>query len=356
MHKSIEQCIKGPKSAYDGKNPPGATRTIHEQSGRMVTKRHIPRTTTLHISPGHIRMNSNLHRLALTTFALFSVMAIASEPASDHRPVISPDGKTIVFMSTRKDGDWELYSISASGNGLERLTHNEGWDGYAVWAPDSRAFVFQRDVDERRGAYRYDMETGEIEPFVVMEDANVSLSGWSATAGRVVMFIEREGKRDLYLADADGSNLAQLTDTENANEHDAHFSPDGSLLAYAVSLEDGSALDVMELATGEARRYVSSTERLYGLDWSPDGTRIAYTDTPNDTPNDNPDGNAELYLLDVSAGKNRRLTHNDDYDHMPVWLPDGNALMFSSYASGREQIYVLDLESGDVRPFPSGIE
>ena len=106
-----------------------------------------------------------------------------------------------------------------------------------------------------------------------------------------------------------------------------------------MSLEDGSALEVMELATGQVRRYVSSTGRLYGLDWSPDGTRIVYADTPKDKP----DGNAELYLLDVADGRVRQLTDNDDYDHMPVRLPGGNEPMFSSYASGREEIYVLGL-------------
>jgi len=297
-------------------------------------------------------MNGNLHRYALTTLVLLSLVAFANEPASDHRPVVSPDGRTIVFMSTREGGDWELYSIGVDGTGLERLTHHEGWDGYAVWAPDSSAFVFQRDVDERRGAYRYDVETGEIDALVVMQDADASLSGWSDAAGRVVMFVERDGKRDLYLANPDGSNLERLTATENANEHDAHFSPDGRRLAYAVSLDEGSALDVMELATGHVRRYVSSTERLYGLDWSPDGTRIVYTDTPNDKP----DGNAELFLLDVSDGKVRQLTDNEDYDHMPVWLPGGKELMFSSYASGKEEIYVLGLDSGKVRRFPSGLE
>ena len=57
---------------------------------------------------------------------------LADEPPSDHRPVISPDGNSVVFMSTREGGDWELFSVKLDGTRLKRLTHNIGWDGYAV--------------------------------------------------------------------------------------------------------------------------------------------------------------------------------------------------------------------------------
>ncbi|MFQ5549563.1 MAG: hypothetical protein ACE5FV_14840 [Woeseia sp.] len=255
-------------------------------------------------------------------------------------------------MSTREGGDWELFSINIDGTGLERLTENTGWDGYAVWAPDGRSFVFDREADGSRGAYKYDLATGDISPFIVMDDARVAVSGWSESSGKLIMFIERGAKRDLYTADPDGSNLKQLTDTPDASEHDAHFSPDGSKLAFAVTFEGGSALEVMSLETGDVSRHVSSTQNLYGLDWSPDGTRIAFTDTPND----NPEANAELYVLDLSDAEVQRLTNDENYDHMPVWLPQGSGIMFSSYASGREEIYILDLEDREVRKFPSGLK
>jgi Tol biopolymer transport system component len=288
----------------------------------------------------------------LTIMAVFPTLAFAEEAASDHRPVVSPDGGTVVFMSTREGGDWELFLIGTDGTGLEQLTRNPGWDGYAVWAPNGRSFIFDRETKDSRGAYKFELMTSTVNPFIVMDDARVAVSGWSPKNGEVVMFIERDDKRDLYIADSDGSNLQQLTDTTDANEHDAHFSPDGSKIAFAVAFDGGSALDVMELATGEISRHVTSTQNLYGLDWSPDGRRIAYTDTPND----NPDGNAELYILDVANTEVLQLTDDDNYDHMPVWLPDGNSIMFSSYASGREEIYILDLEDGGVRKFPSGLQ
>jgi Tol biopolymer transport system component len=298
------------------------------------------------------KMTRPVPLLIFVIIVVFPLRIFANEPSSDHRPVISPDGSIIVFMSTREEGDWELFSISIDGTGLERLTNNVGWDGYAVWAPNSRSFIFDREVNGSRGAFTYDLETRAVSQFIVMDDAQASVSGWSPKNGKVVMFIERDGKRDLYIADSDGSHLEQLTDTPDENEHDAHYSHDGNRLAYAVKFEGGSALDVMDLTTGVVTRHVSSTQYLYGLDWSPDGTRIAFTDTPND----NPDGNAELYFFDLTDGEVVRLTNDEHYDHMPVWFPDGDTIIFSSYASGREEIYIFDLKEMKASKFPSGLQ
>lgn len=56
---------------------------------------------------------------------------------SDLRPAFSPDGTRIVFESNR-DGNGsptEVYSMSAEGSGITRLTNNSVWDSDADWAP-----------------------------------------------------------------------------------------------------------------------------------------------------------------------------------------------------------------------------
>jgi len=276
---------------------------------------------------------------------------------SEHRPVISPDGKSVVFMSTRNDEDWELYQVNLDGSGFKRLTNHPGWDGYASFAPNGTVFTYDREDGEAKDdgssktPYVYDLKTGETWPFLKVEGAWATVNDWSPDGSSVVLFVDRDKKRDLYTADSNGENLKQLTDTPDVNEHDAQFSPDGKKLAFADTREGGSDINIMDLATGAVTRVHSSTQYAYGIGWSPDGTRIAFTDTPND----NPDGNAELYVLDVTNGEVEQLTHNEDYDHMPVWVSNSE-IMFTSYASGHEEIYTLDLETGEVKNFPTGQE
>jgi len=69
---------------------------------------------------------------------------------SDSRPVWSPDGATIVFMSESRDGNWEIYSVDAGGNVVTRLTSNPANDGLPVVSPDGRQVAF---VSNRGGEW-----------------------------------------------------------------------------------------------------------------------------------------------------------------------------------------------------------
>lgn len=66
--------------------------------------------------------------------------------ADDTAPSISPDGQTIAFMSKR-DGNWEIYTVDIDGQNLQRLTNDPGNDGLPTWSPDGKslAFVTNRD-------------------------------------------------------------------------------------------------------------------------------------------------------------------------------------------------------------------
>jgi Tol biopolymer transport system component/serine/threonine protein kinase len=64
---------------------------------------------------------------------------------------------------------------------------------------------------------------------------------------------------------------------------------------------------------------------------SPDGTLVAYIS--------NESGNADVWLLDIAAGKTQRLTEDPAADRDPAWFPDGQSLAFNSERSGVLSIY-----------------
>ncbi|RLT36440.1 MAG: hypothetical protein DWI57_14875 [Chloroflexi bacterium] len=74
----------------------------------------------------------------------------ATNNKSDSRPVWSPTGETIVFMSEERDGNWELYSVDAGVNVVTRLTNNPTNDGLPVVSPDGRQIAF---VSNRGGEW-----------------------------------------------------------------------------------------------------------------------------------------------------------------------------------------------------------
>jgi tetratricopeptide (TPR) repeat protein len=72
---------------------------------------------------------------------------ISTDP-SDTAPSVAPDGSRIAFMS-RRDGNWEIYTISPQGGEVKRLTADGANDGLPVWSPDGQSIAFGSDRNSR---------------------------------------------------------------------------------------------------------------------------------------------------------------------------------------------------------------
>lgn len=274
-----------------------------------------------------------------------SVVEQAWAASSEHRPVCSPDGTRLVYMmkSERTDGDWELYQLVFSNQNKNRLTKHKGWDGYAVWSPDSGSIIFDRE----------DEPDGQKQPWIMnLDDYSSrqfgSFEGWLSVSdwfedGRLLAFHELDGQRDLVLLDLDGNIVEKITDTSDLNEHDAHFSPDGTKIAYANGVIDGAetSLELLDLKSAEKTVLHTSVGRIYGLSWSPDGTKIAFVDAPGGE-----DDDADIFLYDFAEQGFHQVTTDPAWDHMPEFCHNNHTLFFTSYRSGEERIYQVDPDPG----------
>lgn len=121
------------------------------------------------------------------------------------------------------------------------------------------------------------------------------------------------------------------------------WSPDGTQLAL-MGRPTGARAGGLYLADGTSLRLIrrfGSTNIADPLDWSPDGTHIAYTRNQN--------GNADLYLLELATGHSTRLTDHPSGDTSPAFSPDGTQIAFVSVRDGGSALFVLTLDTGDVR-------
>jgi TolB protein len=228
------------------------------------------------------------------------------------------DGR-IVYQS-RADGDWDIYTMNADGTDVRNLTTagetGDGWDDFQPeWSPDGSRILF---VSTR--------------------------SAGDAT--------------DIFVMNADGSQLRQLTDN-GPDDPDVtpDWSPDGTRIVFAGKREaeiqwpdavDDFDLYVMEVA-GSTETNISDPEEiqfdeLYP-DWSPDGTQIAFEGVEylNYEIEGEPHQGGFRKIVTVSPdGSNRRVVsaerdlHDDanpedsipNHDSGPSWSPDGRWLAF----------------------------
>jgi TolB protein len=277
--------------------------------------------------------------LVTLVFALSASNAFAAR--NEHRPVCSPDGTKLIYMlqSEQTADDWELYLMNLDSQVRSRLTNHPGWDGYAVWSPDGNKIIFDREDAPglQKRPWVMDLIKRTKKPLGTYQGW-VSVSGWS-TDNQLLGFQELDGKRDLIMLNLDGEIVEKITTTQEHSEHDAHFSPDGSRIAYANGVVDGNetSLELIDLESREITVLHSSIGRIYGVSWSPEGKKIAFVDAPG---GDDDDADIFVYIMDEKTI--RQVTTDPSWDHMPEYCNNSETLFFTSYRSGDERIYQID--------------
>jgi Tol biopolymer transport system component len=123
--------------------------------------------------------------------------------------------------------------------------------------------------------------------------------------------------------DADGSNPVNLTNT-NAGDHDPHWSPDGSKIAFHSSGRAATGIYVMNSDGSNQTRLGSGTKPS----WSPDGTKIVYDGIKVM----NADGSGETSL------------QSGNY---PSWSSSGNRIVFVDNRDGDYGIFTMDADGSD---------
>ena len=165
-----------------------------------------------------------------------------------------------------------------------------------------------------------------------------TLTGHKGLAGSKITFIAtRSGKKEVYVADFDGSNVRQLTHDNTISVHPS-LSPDGRRIAYTGYQSGYADVYVIDLASGSRNRIVNFPGTNSGATFSPDGDRLALTISK--------DGNPELYTVSASGGGARRLTRTRGVESGPTWSPDGSEIIYSFDGERGPQLYRISSSGG----------
>ena len=272
----------------------------------------------------------------------------------DTHPRWAPDGKSILFLSTR-GGQSEAWTVPLAEGEPEQLTHFPPGVADAEWLPDGSGIVFTSDVYPECGAdgdcnQKIEESTSAGPLFAHMAD-RLLYRHWTAW---------KDGKRTHILKfDRASGAYTDLTPGDYDSPPFAlggipfALSPDGKELCF-VSQRDGMEArttnkDIWTVPTvGGAPKNLTAENRAYDGDpvYSPDGRSIAYR--MQRVPGYESD-RFLLAILDRATGtKTVRTEKFDNWVDEMAWAPGGGTIYFTADVAGRTPLERLDIATGTI--------
>ncbi len=173
------------------------------------------------------------------------------------------------------------------------------------------------------------------------------LVGCSAPEGseRIVFVSDRDGNREIYAMDGDGSNQSNLTN-HPAADFGPTWSPDQSRIAFKSTRDRQADPDiyVMKANGSDVVRITAGLPTDFSLSWSPTSDLIAFTYY------DTMDRTHEIGVIDADGSNFRLLTTMEGIENFtPSWSPDGKQLLYVSNSSGTFELWSIDVTDSNVR-------
>jgi Tol biopolymer transport system component len=275
-------------------------------------------------------------------------------------PALSPNGKEVAYFSEKDFYFVDLYlADAATGKVKRRLLKSSYSSNYetfrfinsaGAWSADGKYLTIAAKRGPRDDILIIDVARNREVRRIKLKLNGVTTPSWSPDGKQLVFTGYDGGLSDLYLVNADGSNLRRLTNDRNADLHPV-WSPDGTTIAFATDRGPETNFQTLRFSNMRIATYDLASGRidvLPGMEagknvspqWSPDGNGIAFVSDR--------DGVSNIFYFDRSDEKVYQLTDlfTGAQGILPLspvlsWAREADLLAFVYYTRDQFEVYAI---------------
>ena len=236
----------------------------------------------------------------------------------------------------------ELKIVDSDGAETRAITTGRGALSPA-WSPTGESVVFTVLGNTGTQVQELDVRTGRTRRISQIR-AGLNITPIYQPNGNAILYARGTGNgTDLVLAALDSTEPKRITIGRGTDNTQPSYSPDGTQIAFIsgrsgtpqvyIMDADGSNIQLLTTFKPGVRSYRASP------DWSPDGRAIAY---------EQQNGNFQVWMIDLRDRVPKQLTSEGENED-PSWAPDGRHIVFTSSRGGDKQLWIMDTETGRAR-------
>jgi len=257
-----------------------------------------------------------------------ATMQLSNTALSEASPAWSPGGTKIAFAGA-PEGTFEvdIHAMNADGSNRQRLTTSPAREYVPSWSPDGSKIAFERDLPIREDETLpkiFVMNADGSNQVQLRSDraTNETHPAWSPDGRKIVFVGAIAGSQGIYTMNSDGSDLTQLTEYANltVTQESPDWSPDGSKIVFGASDDrsTGGKYDIFVM-NADGSEVTNLTNNPNSNDvrpvWSPDGREIAFVRDPDISTI----GDSDIWRMKADGSSPTKLTSNTGEYSEPDW-------------------------------------
>jgi TolB protein len=213
-----------------------------------------------------------------------------------------------------------------------------------VWSPDHTQLAYVLYQQSGQAAlYVMNVQSKTTKKILSAQGGLISSPAWSPSGSQLAVVLAKGGSPQIYLMNADGSNLQQLTSGFAINTNPS-WAPDAESIVFTSNRNGSPQLYSIQLDNNKITQLTTNGNYSAAGQYARVGKQVVYLNGAA--------GSYNVALLNLANSQVQQLS-NSNMASSPSFSANGQLVLYSSYYDGQARLFIRNIASGELFALPA---